>query len=126
MAAWAKFRAFFSGWPTVGGSPLLTWSRGSYSSRSRSRIAKKRAFRDAFGQLWENERCGFGSKTLLPAFDSMVAGLLGDSKGDGVENYLENVLIYSGDFDQHLALIRSRSSTRPLARGGTFGKLRDV
>ena len=67
----------------------------------------KTVFRDAFVKLWDYERCGFGLKILLPAFASMVADLLGDLKGDGVENYLDGILIYSADFDQHLALIEA-------------------
>ena len=65
----------------------------------------KTAFRDAFGQLWEYVRCGFGLKVLPPAFASMVVDLLGDLKGKGVENYLDDILIYSTDFDSHLALV---------------------
>ena len=65
----------------------------------------KTAFRDAFGQLWEYVRCGFGLKILPPAFASMVADLLGDLKGKGVENYLDDILIYSAGFDSHLALV---------------------
>ena len=57
------------------------------------------AFRDAFGQLREYKRCGFGLKILPPAFASMVADLLGDLKGNG------DILIYSADFEGHLALI---------------------
>ena len=34
----------------------------------------KTAFQDAFGQLWEYVRCGFGLKILPPAFARTVAG----------------------------------------------------
>ena len=64
------------------------------------------AVRDAVGQLGEYERCRFGLKILPPAFASKVAGLLGDMKGDGVDNYLHD-MIYSADFDGHLALIEA-------------------
>ena len=58
----------------------------------------KMAFRDAFGRLWEYARCGFGLKILTPTFASVVADLLGDLKGNGMENDLDDNLIYSGDF----------------------------
>ena len=67
----------------------------------------KASFRDAFGQLWEYMRCGFGLKILPPAFASMVAELLGELRGKGEENYLDDILIYSVNFDHHLALITS-------------------
>ena len=41
------------------------------------------------------------------AFASMVAGLLSDLKGDGVENYLDDILIYSADFDGQVAPIEA-------------------
>ena len=42
----------------------------------------------------------------------MVADVLGDLKGNRVENYLDNVLICRADFDGHLALIEAvRHST---------------
>ena len=65
----------------------------------------KTAFRDAFGQLWEYVRCDFGLKILPSAFASTVAELLGDRKGSGVENCLEDILIHSADFDHHLDLV---------------------
>ena len=46
-------------------------------------------------------------KILPPAFASMVADLLGDLKGDGVENYLDDILSYSADFERHLALVKA-------------------
>ena len=63
------------------------------------------AFRDAFGQLWEYVRCGFGLKILPPAFASMVAEQLGDLKGNGGYNYFDDILIYTANFDHHLALV---------------------
>ncbi|CAM9601251.1 unnamed protein product, partial [Laminaria digitata] len=53
----------------------------------------KTAFQDAFGQLWEYERFGFGFS--------------GDLKGDGLENCLDDILIYSADFDRHHAVIEA-------------------
>ena len=35
----------------------------------------------------------------------MVADLLGDAKGKGVDNYLDDILICSAGFDSHLALV---------------------
>ena len=58
-----------------------------------------------FGQLWEYVRCGFGLKILPPAFASMVAGLLSELRGNGVENYLDDILMYTKGFDEHVALI---------------------
>ena len=66
----------------------------------------KTAFRDAFGQLWEYVRCGFGLKILPPAIASIVAGLLSEFRGNGVEYYLDDILIYTKDFDEHIALIQ--------------------
>ena len=44
-------------------------------------------------------------KILPPAFARMVAGLLGDLKGNGVDSFLDDILIYRADSDQHLALV---------------------
>ena len=68
---------------------------------------QKTAFRDAFGQLWEYERCDFSLNMLPPAFASMVTDLLGDLKGDGVENYLDDMLIYSADFERQLVVVKA-------------------
>ena len=67
------------------------------------------AFQDAFGLLWEYELCGFGIHTLPPAFAVMVADLLEDLNEDGVNNYFDDILIYSATFDRHLALMERYS-----------------
>ncbi|CAN0415651.1 unnamed protein product [Scytosiphon promiscuus] len=76
----------------------------------------KTAFRDAFRQLWEYVRCGFGLKILPPAFASMVGDLLGNLKEKGVDNYLDEIIIYSADFDSHVTLVRAGLSR--LQEGG--------
>ena len=65
----------------------------------------KTAFLDAFGQLWKYMWCGFGLKILPPAVARVVAELLSGLRGKGVENYLDDILIYTRDFEQHLTLI---------------------
>ena len=35
----------------------------------------------------------------------MVAGLLSELRGNGVENYLDDILMYTKGFDEHVALI---------------------
>ena len=70
----------------------------------------KTTFRDAFGQLWEYVRCCFGLKILPPAFAIMVAELLGDLKGNGVENCPGDILMYIADSDHHLALVTAVQS----------------
>lgn len=64
-----------------------------------------KAFRNAFGHLWENEACGSGLTILLRALASMVAGVLEDSNGDAGETYLDDSWIYSADFNRHTTLI---------------------
>ena len=63
------------------------------------------ACRDAFVQMWEYVRCGYGLKILPPVFASMVAGFLSELGGNGAENNLDDILIYTRDFDEHLTLI---------------------
>ena len=65
----------------------------------------KTAFLDAFGQLWKYMWCGFGLKILPPAVARVVAELLSGLRGKGVENYLDGILIYTKNFEQHLTLI---------------------
>ena len=43
----------------------------------------KTAFRDAHGELWELNRCGFGLKKLPAAFAARVGAALGALKGKG-------------------------------------------
>ena len=57
--------------------------------------------RPVVGILWY----GFGLKILPPTFASMVAGLLSELGGNGAENNVDDILIYTRDFDTHLALI---------------------
>ena len=69
-------------------------------------VGHKTAFRDAFGQLWECNRGGLDLKIFPPAFASMAADLLSELQGKGVGNCLNGILIYTKDFDKHLALIK--------------------
>ena len=65
----------------------------------------KTAFRDANGELWELNRCGFGLKTLPAAFAARVGAALGPLKGKGVKNWLDDIIIYTQGFDEHLPLL---------------------
>lgn len=65
----------------------------------------KTTFRHALGQLGGYVRCGFGLRILPLAFVSMVGDLLGDGKGKEVDNYLDDIIIYSAAFDSHLTLV---------------------
>ena len=67
---------------------------------------QKTAFRDAHGELWEMVRCGFGLKTLPAAFAARVGMALGSLKGQGVQNWLDDVLIYTPTIVGHLLLVK--------------------
>ena len=66
----------------------------------------KTAFRDAHGTLWELNRCGFGLKTLPAGFAAFVGGALGSLKGKGVQNWLDDIIIYTKRVEGHLDLLR--------------------
>ena len=51
-------------------------------------------------------RCGFGLKTLPAAFAARVAMALGSLKGRGVQNWLDDVLIYTPTIVGHLFLVK--------------------
>ena len=66
----------------------------------------KTAFRDAHGTLWELNRCGFGLKTLPAGFAAFVGGALGSLKGNGVQNWLDDIIIYTKQVEGHLDLVK--------------------
>ncbi|CAN0062085.1 unnamed protein product, partial [Choristocarpus tenellus] len=66
----------------------------------------KTAFRDAHGQIWEYNRYGFGLKILLAVFSSYMREALGDLKGEGVENWPDDLFCYSSSFDEHMNNLR--------------------
>ena len=82
------------------------------------------ASRDAFGQLWEYMRCGFGLNILPPSFASMVMEILGNLKGNGVDNYPGDIVLCIADFDRHVALMAPVLSHS--AGEGALGKIREV
>lgn len=68
----------------------------------------KTAFRDAYGELWEFNRCGFGLKTLPSAFFAYIGGSLGSLRRKGVKNWLDDISITSRlsyGLDGHLRLV---------------------
>ena len=65
-------------------------------------IRPKTAFRDAHGGLWEMVRCGFSQKTVPAAFAARVGMALGLLKGRGVQNWLDDVLIFTRTIKGHL------------------------
>lgn len=65
----------------------------------------KTAFRDANGELWELNRCGFGLKTLPAAFAARVGAALGPLKGRGVNNWLDDIIIHTKTIGEHLSLL---------------------
>ena len=65
----------------------------------------KAAFRDADGQLHEFNRAGFGLTVLPAAFTRVVKGALAPPL-PGVESWLDDILIASYDWDEHLATLR--------------------
>ena len=65
----------------------------------------KTAFRDAHGELWEFNRCGFGLKTLPSGFAAYVGEALGPLKGKGVENWLDDIIIHTRHVDGHVDLV---------------------
>ena len=77
----------------------------------------KTVFCDAFGQFGEYVRCGFGLKILPPAFATMVAELLSELRGNGVDNYLDDILIliYEG-FRRTNCPHRGRTLSRTVCR----------
>ena len=64
------------------------------------------AFRDAHGELWEFSRCGFWLKTLLSGFPSYVGEALGPLKSNGVQNWLDDIIIHTRHVDGHVNLWR--------------------
>ena len=66
----------------------------------------KTAFRDAYGTLWELNRRGFRLKTLPAGFAAFVGGALGLLKGKGVQNWLDDIIIYTQQVEGHLDLLR--------------------
>ena len=65
----------------------------------------KTAFRDAHGELWEFNRCGFGLKTIPSGFAAYVGEALGPLKGKGVENWLDDIIIHTKSVDGHVELL---------------------
>ncbi len=53
--------------------------------------------------LYEWLRIPFGLKNAPPQFQRFMNNLLGDFKGDIAEPYLDDVLVHSGEFEQHVA-----------------------
>ena len=74
----------------------------------------KTAFRDADGMLWEFNRAGFGLSVLPAAFSRRVKSALGHI--DGVFSWLDDILIASSTWEEHLATI-TLVFTRLLAAG---------
>ena len=66
----------------------------------------KTAFRDAHGTLWELNLCVIGLKTLPAGFAAFVGGVLGSLKGKGVQNWLDDIIIYTQQVEAHLDLLR--------------------
>ena len=63
----------------------------------------KTAFRDADGMLWEFTRAGFGLTVLPATFSRRVKSALGHI--DGVFSWLDDILIASSTWEEHLATI---------------------
>ena len=84
----------------------LDLASGFYQLKIAEEDKHKTAFRDAHGTLCEFNRCGFGLKILPAVFASCVAKALGPLKGHGVENWLDDILIYSHTFEEHVAMLR--------------------
>lgn len=66
----------------------------------------KTAFRGANGELLELNCCGFGLKALPAAFAARVGAALGPLKGKGVNNWLDDIIIYTKTIDEHLSLLK--------------------
>lgn len=73
-------------WGSLAASRPLVWLQG-ITKRTAEKYCFKTAFRDAYGELWELIRCGFGLKITLPAaFAARVGAALGPLKGHGVHS----------------------------------------
>ena len=64
----------------------------------------KTAFGDAHGTLWELNRWGFGLKTA--GFVVFVGGALGSQKGKGAQLWLDDIIIFTQQVEEHLDLLR--------------------
>ena len=62
-------------------------------------------FRDAEGKLWKYVRCGFGLKTVPPAFANHVGGSIMGIKKIGARNWLDDMIISIRTFEQQLELL---------------------
>ena len=78
---------------------------GYFQLEIEERDKHKTAFRDADGQLWEYNRAGFGLKTLPAVFTNLVVRALGPLKGQGAESWMDDILVHSVTFEEHLSLI---------------------
>ena len=76
----------------------------------------KTAFRDAHGELWEFNRCGFGLKTIPSGFAAYVGEALGPLRGKGVQNWLDDIIIHIKSVDGYVELLG-----KVLARFHQFG-----
>lgn len=63
------------------------------------------AFRDAHGEWWEFNRCGFGLKNTPSGFAAYVGEALGPLKGKGVENWLDGIIIHTKTVEGHVELL---------------------
>ena len=61
---------------------------------------------DAHGTLWEFNRCGFGLITLPEVFTAFVGEAFGPLKGTGVQNWLDDIIIYTQQVEGQLNLLR--------------------
>ena len=66
----------------------------------------KTAFHDAHGELWEFNGCGFGLKTHPSGFAAYVGEELGPLKSNGVQNWLDDIIIHTRHVDGHVNLWR--------------------
>lgn len=65
----------------------------------------KMGFSDATGKIREFVRCGFGLKDLPATFYAVVTGTLGSLR-QGVKNWLDDIIIGSRMFLEHLATLQ--------------------
>ena len=61
---------------------------------------------DAHGTLWEFNRCGFGLITLPEVFTAFVGEAFGPLKRKGVQNWLDDIIIYTQQVEGQLNLLR--------------------
>ena len=81
----------------------LDLASGFHQLSINPRDRPKTAFRDADGMLYEFTRAGFGLTVLPAAFSRRVKSALGNL--DGVFSWLDDILIASATWEEHLATL---------------------